>query len=68
MEPADFDRAVDERAVPYAPELWAVYERYRAPIRYMVEHFARMMRPSKRSRYDDATLRDLLRTAGKIAR
>jgi hypothetical protein len=51
-----------------APELRAAYARLRDPMLYMVEHFARMMRPSKRSRYDDATLRDLLRTAGKIAR
>jgi hypothetical protein len=67
-DPTRFDRAVDERTVPYAPELWAVYERWRAPIRYMLEHFARMMRPSKRSRYDDAELARLLRAAGKIAR
>jgi hypothetical protein len=64
MQPKAFDRAVDERAVPYAPELWAIYERCRQPIRYMLEHFDRMMRPSKRSRYDDAVLVELLKSSG----
>jgi hypothetical protein len=59
---------IDDVPLDLAPELSAAYARLRDPMLYMVEHFARMMRPSKRSRYDDATLRDLLRTAGKIAR
>jgi hypothetical protein len=63
-DPADFDRAVAERSVPYADDLWAVYERHRAPIRYMLEHIARMMRPSKRSRYDDVELAALLKSSG----
>jgi hypothetical protein len=64
MDPATFDRALAERSVPYADELWNLYERHRAPIRYMLEHFARMMRPSKRSRYDDAELVALLKSSG----
>lgn len=65
---ADAVEHIDELPFALAPELQAAYTRLRAPMLYMVEHFARMMRPAKRSRYDDATLRDLLMAAGKIAR
>jgi hypothetical protein len=67
-ELADASDHVEELPFSLAPELRAAYTRLRAPMLYMVEHFARMMRPSKRSRYDDAVLRDLLFAAGKIAR
>jgi hypothetical protein len=65
---ADAIDHVDDLPFTLAPELRAAYVRLRAPMLYMVEHFDRMMRPSKRSRYDDDVLRDLLRSAGKIAR
>ena len=57
---ADIDD-IDDR---FHPELRAVYRRYATPIRYMVDHFASMMRPSKRSAYDDAELLGLLRACG----
>jgi hypothetical protein len=49
-------RTLDDPPAEIGPELRAACERYRAPMLYMVDHFARMMRPTKRSRYDDAEL------------
>ena len=60
---ADID-GIDDAPVAYASELRAVFRQYKAPMLYMVEHFARMMRPSKRSRYDDAEVAALLEAAG----
>lgn len=60
---ADID-AIDDAPVAYPPALRAAYRRYKAPIVYMVDHFARLSRPAKRSTYDDAVLRELLRSAG----
>ena len=58
------DVTLDGRPAPYADGLWAAFDRYRAPMQYMVGHFERMQRPSKRSRYDDAELVGLLQSAG----
>lgn len=48
---------IDELPVSYRPELKAAFSRYRDPIVHMVDFFARIRRPSKRARYDDASFR-----------
>jgi hypothetical protein len=62
--PAELAAAIDDPPAELAPELRAAYVRLRAPMLYMVEHFARMMRPSKRSRYDDGEMAARLESAG----
>jgi hypothetical protein len=66
-KPRDLSEAidrVDDRLSDVDPAVRAAAVRYRAPMLYMVEHFDRMMRPAKRSRYDDAELASLLKSAG----
>lgn len=56
--------SLDDLPASVAPELVAALRRYRAVILYMADVLARLQRPTKRSTYDDAVVRDLLRSAG----
>lgn len=57
-------RALHDLGAPLPPELEAALRRFRGPVLYMLDWWARMRRPTKRSNYDDGEMRSLLDGAG----